>query len=66
MFFKGRQSLTGLPNNLRFVVVWDLLGSQKFCKYLERVTIQKSLRTPAVRQSLPQNMFLGLALELEQ
>jgi hypothetical protein len=45
MFLKGPQSLPGLPKNLRFVVACDILGSQKFRKYLERVAIQKSLRT---------------------
>jgi hypothetical protein len=49
MFLEGRQSPPGLPINLRFVVVCNILGSQKFCKYLERVAIQKSLRTPALR-----------------
>jgi hypothetical protein len=48
MFLKGHQNLPGLPNYLRFVVVCDILGSQKFCKYLKRVAIQKSLRTPAL------------------
>ncbi len=48
MFLKGHQSLPGLPNYLRFDVVCDNLGSQKFWKYLERVAILKSLRTPAL------------------
>jgi hypothetical protein len=49
MFLKGRQSLLGLTNYLRFVVVCDILGSRKFCKYLERVAVQKSLRTPELK-----------------
>ena len=52
MFLKGRQSLPGLPNYLRFVVVFDILGSRKFWKYLERVAIQKSLRTIGLEVSL--------------
>ncbi len=52
MFLEGRQSLPGLPNNLRFVKVCDILGSQKFWKYLERVAIQKSLRTTALTDTI--------------
>ena len=48
-----------MPIYLRFVVVCDILGSQKFCKYLERVAIQKSLRTPDVT-----DYFLTVALAL--
>jgi hypothetical protein len=48
MFLKGCQSLLGLTNYLRFVVACDILGSRKFCIYLERVAVQKSLRTPAL------------------
>jgi hypothetical protein len=50
MFLKGCQSLLGLTNYLRFVVVCYILGSRKFCKYLKRVAVQKSLRTPALRR----------------
>jgi hypothetical protein len=48
MFLKGRQSLPGLPYYLRFIVVCNTIGSQKFWKCLERVAIQKSLRTPGL------------------
>ncbi len=51
MFLKGCQSLPGLTYYLRFVVVCNTLGSQKFGKCLERVTIPKSLRTPGLHQS---------------
>jgi hypothetical protein len=51
MFLKGCQSLLGFTNNLRFVVVCDILGSQKFCKYLKRVAVQKSLRTAGLDHS---------------
>ncbi len=49
-FFRGCQTLLGLTNYLGFVVVCEILGSQKFCKYLERVAVQKSLRTPALTE----------------
>ncbi len=52
MFLMGRQSLPGLPIYLRFIVVCDILGLQKFCKYLERVAIHKSLRTPGLMGSV--------------
>ena len=51
MFLKGRQCLLGLPNYLRFVVLCDILGSRKFCNHLERVAVQKSLRTPGLRKN---------------
>jgi hypothetical protein len=47
MFLKGRQSLLVFPNYLRFVVVCDILGSQKFCKYFERVAVQKKFENPS-------------------
>jgi hypothetical protein len=48
IFLKSHQCLPGLSYYLRFVVVYNILGSQNFKNVFERVAIQKSLRTPGL------------------
>jgi hypothetical protein len=64
MFLKGRQSLLGLTNYLRFVVACDILGSRKFCIYLEKVAVQKKFENPCSNStlllSLPNDDEMGL------
>jgi len=52
IFFKGRQNILLHHSTLDSSKVCSILGSRKFENILKRVAIQKSLRTPGLKDSL--------------